>query len=404
MAHTEVKAGGWCADIYLAVANATGAIVASPAPWKSAEEVCYQLDNLTVYTDVITENGLGTNWLTASFHLRLHDITSDSSYSIVRAYAGGGQSWRADVINSSGDVRFYNSAGGTIGTISGAVTVNTWYRCTVKWKNTDSAAFRVWWSPAASEHGSPDIDASGIDCYSGSSTDNVILRYYNDSNIATSTSVYCGSWLLRSDSGANIDTNNTVPRPFWCRRYQWDKTGTAPDWGSTLNSGSWENQNELPYNESNYGRYSGTGSAEGGVSCDDASDGGPNGDGNVGDGDILWAFWVWRFWAAVTVKKLDFADWYGVFGAAASAGDPGNNTPVQEGLSAFQSYIVRSKSGETGFPTTSQYMQIGWGREESPDATCNVDTAEMYTGIVYEEPASAVARRVCLDGLVIEVT
>ena len=391
MAHTELVAGGWFADTLLVsgFSNANGTISASPAPWKSVEEVCYVQGNAdngaNGETELYFHDDLSTDWITVSFHVRFANISDDSDYDFFRISIYGTTALRCRITSSGGNVTFTDTSG-DVGTITSAVDVDTWYRCTIKYKAVASSSFRVWWSKAESQHSStPNIDTTAS--VNSSKTEDVYFRTWNNVSQSYGHSIYFGTWLIRSDTGAAISTNDTVPRQFWGRRYQSDATGTSSDWGSNLDSGSWPNAEELPKNDSNVATFTGTGGEEGGVSCDDPTDGGPAYDSNIiTGGTLLWGIYAWRYWAAVTYKGNDSPDWYGIYGSAASAGDPGNNTAEQEGTSTNVNFVVRTKSGDTGFPSLSDYLQIGFGTG-SGEISGDVDTLEQYACIIYEEPA-----------------
>jgi len=143
--------------------------------------------------------------------------------------------------------------------------------------------------------------------------------------------------------------------PFGSLTYRHDEGKATPDIGDDLDSGTWANAAEIPFNDANYGEYT-TAGDEGVVTTDyggAAATPGPYEDGRIGQNDeILGASWL------VRRSTATFIFHYGKTPNDETGVD--NTSETNLGSKAFTTnhLIVSEAAGDV--PTTDEYFQYGF--------------------------------------------
>ncbi len=178
--------------------------------------------------------------------------------------------------------------------------------------------------------------------------------------------------------------------PFGSLTYRQDEDTATPDIGDDLDTGTWADVAEVPFNDVHTATYTNTMTpGDKGVMTTDYGGGaatpGPYGDDRITENDeILGASWLFRYSGGYVS---------GCYGKTPN-GDPGvDNTTTTDAFAARTSpanvLIVSDNAGDV--PTTDEYFQIGcqgyWGfRKDVPemfDCLCSllIKIAPTYRGI-----------------------
>lgn len=383
---------------------------ASSATPISPETYYWSQDNIV--GDVSTANVTsGSNWIVFGTHVRFNDITNDGSYEFLKISLTGGSTLKFSITSTGGDVTVYDVNGSSIATMSGKVSVNTWYRVSGIFKQADSTALKIWMTEASNlENGTADIDTTGVDLYGSGSGADVGLTFSNNSNPAYSINVLRGTSYLATAPAADAIGDNNPLRQFWSKLARPNNTTGTPDvTGGDVLSGSttWDMADEVPKSATNKAKYSITSAAkEGIVTCDDATNGGPLGNSDVGDGIIWWNGWAfWYRTSNLTTGKGIYPSWYGNYGAHATATSDGTtNTINRQNTTAAGTLLTAVQlPGDTYFADKTKYMQHGFGATGSPDIPGDAEQVDCLAAYLYEEPAAS-GRLLTINGICQTIT
>jgi len=383
--------------------STAGGCVTTPAP-PSPETYFYQHDNVT--GDLATaEVTSGSNWIVFGTHVRFNDITNDSNYAFFHVVLSGGYTLTFKITSSSGNVTVYDVNGSAISTMTGKVSINTTYRLSGMFKQSNSTALRVWMTEASNlENGTPDIDTTGVDMYGSGAGTVCALQFSNDSSAVYAIYVYFGTSYLATAPAADAIGDNSPLRQFWSLLARPNNTTATPDvtGGDNLDgSTTWDYADDVPKSATNQAQYTALATAKDGVvTCDDSTNGGPLGNSNVGSGTVWWNGWVfWYKTSNISGAKGIYTSWYGNYGAHATASSDGTTATSTFQATSQSILTVEQFIGDTYFSGESKYMQYGFGATGGNDFSGNSYLTDCLAAYLYEEPAAAAGRLLCINGI-----
>jgi len=143
--------------------------------------------------------------------------------------------------------------------------------------------------------------------------------------------------------------------PYGELEFRQDENTATPDIGDDLDTGTWQDIMESPFNDANTATYTGVGDR--GVMTTDgggAAPAGPHGDARLdADDEILGATWLWRYTGAYV---------YGCYGKT-PFGDPGVDNTTTTGAfpeTTIKKYVLVVSDDAGDVPTRDDYAQLGW--------------------------------------------
>jgi len=370
----------------------------TPAPWNPWKEVVTALvPNIGIGLPTPTGGDIrglavspGTDWITQGLYFMWSDFGSATSEAFFFSATKATDYWQLSYVRNGNvaALRLRDQAGAIIATTGDILEEDRWHRIEIKWKISSTSAVRVW------VDGWLEIDEASENLDSGATS--VFTYITNESSQADAVNLYIDSYYLITDDGANIDTNETWLGAWTVNAHFISGVTTAAgNFGDALDSGSWDDMEESPGNDANFGRYTITfvGDESGGVTCDNFHTGGPYSEssGYKVDGVVVGTKWMWR-WKAPRQSKLDPnpARWFGKYGqqvVGSSSTDNTSETTHFVGNGSWHTYRLCQWYTESEVPTKDEYYQMGFGGEYiSGFISWNIDSAEMWAITLQQEP------------------
>lgn len=327
----------------------------------------------------------GTDWITAGVCIRFSTVIPGSPFDFLRISqeAAGQYHLALRLSGTAGEpgrlqLRDANKSAVFL-TGANVLSADTWHLVELKFKQSNSTDYRVWVDGVLQGSGSSrDFDYGGTHA-------RVEVRTQNNVTGPASPlcTVYSNSWYVRTDDGANIDTNDTRVGPYTVLGpFNWSQSTAAGDFGTALSTGNWDNVKEVPLNDSNKASYSSA--AGGGVTAHDGALPGPKGSESIFDGTIMAAKLFWRF------KRT------GGFGTHKMKGKYGktqsvttdNTTYTSEWTvtSSWQDVWVLKDASDANVPGKEDWFQMGF--ERTSGAGGSHEVSEMWPFILHQEPPS----------------
>ena len=259
------------------------------------------------------------------------------------AYEGGSQSNQIiDVsLASDGDIEVRDAAVSLVGTTtSQPISADTWYFIEIYFQHAASANWEIFLD------GTSVLSGSADDLDSGGTFDTTAHQ------AITNTGHFDDIYFL---SGVT-DPDNDRLGDAEVFAYRSTLASATPDSGSALDSGTWANLQEVPFNETNVGVYSG-GAQSGAITTDDAGGsagtGGPNTDANIdGDSNIIAHKGIVRMQrdgGSGTDHFIRLGNSTQAVGSMAQSAD----------LDPTTSYANYAFVTTSGLPSSSQYGRVG---------------------------------------------
>jgi len=291
--------------------------------------------------------------------------------------------WIAD----GGILRLLDRKADTIGESStGMLQPNTWHLIKLLYTHGDPGAVIVYVDKAKV------FDVSGEDFDAGGLTND--LQFYLDSQGGGGLSpCTMRTWGGYVRSGCS-DITDFYPDTFELFGYQNRGASATPDIGQDLDAGQWNDCGEAPFNDVNYGKY--TGKGDKGVVTTDSSDGGmipgPYGDPRIADDEyIVGATWLFRIEAPLMPIGNSIAVHYG----KTPYGDPDvDNTSTESiGKVTVPAYYLIVSEADADVPKTGHYAQYGFSGDGAGGHGRAVTLFDAQVCILYCPPSSVQLER-----------
>jgi len=383
--------------------STAGGCVTTPAP-PSPETYFYEQANTVGDLDT-TAVDAGSNWIVFGTHVQFDDITSDGDFEFFHVILNDNATFKFKITSTGGNVTAYDANGSAIATMSGKVSIDTTYRLSGIFKESNSTDLRVWMTEASNlENGTPDIDTTGVDMHLTGTGTTCAMRFSNNSNPSFSAKVYHGTSYLATAPSADAIGDNSPLRQFWSLLARPNNTTATPDvtGGDNLDgSTTWDYADDVPKSATNQAQYTTLSPAKDGVvTCDDSTNGGPLGNSNVGSGTVWWNGWVfWYKTSNISGPKGVYTSWYGNYGAHATASSDGTTATSTFQATSQSILTVEQFVGDTYFSGASKYMQYGFGATAPNDLSGDAYLTDCLAAYLYEEPAAAAGRLLCINGI-----
>lgn len=268
--------------------------------------------------------------------------------------SAGNKHWKLQ-LRFSGAIRLYDANNGILGTSSNnTVAADTWHYFQILFTKSNFGNIRV------------DVDGETIFNLTGSTSDlegsaSAYMEPFfkgQGPNVIEAVDIYVPSWYVISgcSSWDDLPNDHEVVGP-----YQMAVNSATPDPGAgdDLDTGTWDDAAEVPFNDGNYVRY--TTNQQGVVTTSSSAGGktpGPYGDNRIaGDDNILGASWVLR-WKALSGFGNAFHFLYG--DTPSDQEDTDNTTSVYLGTSSVYVNHLIVTDDSSHVPDTSEYFQYGF--------------------------------------------
>lgn len=325
------------------------------------------------------------HWLTTSFYIYFEhgDIPSQQTFFALRDGSGGSYCsliWFASPTIRSVAFRDSNNAGSDGG--FAIVREGSWRKFEIKIKPQSGTSPVI-----VTMDDNIVFQSTSEDCDPGNATDSVFAALSWTINDATKK-FWSANLVIESDDGANIDTTPTLFNDRSIKLFLWDKTGATPDFGpDNLDAGAWENLLEIPLSDTNTAQYDSALPSvhEGGVTCDDAPDGGPKNHEDAENTYTIGASFGWRF--KRTTGFFSNQTFVGKFGSGSVATtDSTVDTAAQSVSTSYQFYWEFPGPADSGYPPddNTEWLQLGFKCGFASDNK-DIILAEMWGNVVLEE-------------------
>jgi hypothetical protein len=311
------------------------------------------------------------NDLIVGFKFRTTDATPAPANPIMIVIGSTGQ--HAGVaLNNSGNLFIVDQGGTARATGSTVLADNTWYRIEVRFRRGDAGTGQV---EVFLDGASEVSDSSAGDYQRASETTDWV---YFEGNGTGGPTFYIDSIYIYDGGSSNSDFLGD-----WSV-LKYNKTdGGATDQGSTLDSGTWADASETPFNGANTARYTDNAGKSGGMRTNSGSFSGPSGDADV-DGDVVAAEYVFVALKGNGGGATDLQYGNSADGMTAAGASLTNSAAV---------YLYPSEAA-TIVPTASEFCELGMSNTASADvvivdAWCMVlvQVSDGASGLAARHPA-----------------
>lgn len=322
----------------------------TPAPPYSEET--YVLDcneEASTSREVTTETWAeGNNDYVIGFYVQFSNTSNPRPYRFARVQSDAEDNHFTLRVDAGGVLRVYDCSTGLVASSSaGVFSDDTWHLVEILFTfgNVGDIIIHVDGVEACTATGE-DFD------YGTGTTIQLNLKGTTFSAYPTSDVYFAGGYVY---SGASSVSD--FLGPFGSLTYQNRRATAVPDNGDDLDAGTWADAAEIPFNDSNYGKY--TGSDQGIVTThitDGGGTPGPYGDTRIVTGDeIKGAGWLFR-----VQHNLLTTGWchYGDVVYSSPSTDGTSSVSMPSGNTVQNKLIVSEAAVDV--PTTSEYFQYGF--------------------------------------------
>ncbi len=366
--------------------------VGTPAPLSSKETFVYRIDNLGSPSKLVADMfAPDTEWITVGFIARWNSLgTLSATPKFFQAHDALPHfylKWDKD----NGDVKLYNASNALQDTASDIISVDTWYRFEMKWKQSSAGQFQL------RVNGDLAIDVASMNL-KNSGTSNVTPVWTNGSNQAEIVNVYIGSYYVYTDDGTSIDTNTTFLGDYTVLgSFESGTQGATGDFSGEDTLGSSTTLamcQDTPSDDTDSAKMviSSEGQRKTGVATDHATAtiAGPRNNPDVDD-LIKGAKWTWRH----TGPNAQFGQSMKFFGRYGRQSNVNKNTPNVVETPAFGATmsttkanlsIVEVASGSSGnVPDKTEWFQQGFRIDNQFTSQKTGECVDMWNQTLHKE-------------------